>query len=862
MNIKKDINNKNNQENSFNENNLNHFNDKTYHISDNGQEHENNNIDDNINNSNDDEMNDGFAKLNENVSSLFLTNKIVKKINIVVRHRGFLGFCFLFCCVFSLASFFSYSPLDQSFNVVSSVKVQNYAGKYGAYFADLFLQYFGVSSYLIPFWLGYISSELFSDKKIFIKIRCVFFVMFLLSFAFLLCYLIKYKYYFDYLLGGFVVNDLIFDKIKQNDIKFIMFFTSLFLATFSLMVSVGIISIKKYLIMIEIFIFKIIKFITFGHLNYLHSDINHVKIKHYKKNKMQNAESNFEDVLNNEIPTNDLQEQTQSENDIHQQKKRGYVSKQTKITQNIKKQYNPPKSDGFLSSALNSQVVKTEKNIEYAKKIKDLLLLCLADFGVKGVIKSIQVGPVISLFEFEPEPGIRAARIIGLSDDIARYIKTSSCRIVLIASRGTLGIEIPNIERETVFFKEVIDSNVYKNTKHLLPITFGKNTEGDIVVTDLAKMPHLLIAGTTGSGKSVGVNAIILSLLYSLSPEQCRFIMIDPKMLELSVYDGIPHLLSPVITNPKNAVLALKWILDEMERRYINMAKVGVRNILNYNEKAVENNFEKIPFIVVIVDEMADLMVVSGKAVEISIQRISQMARAAGIHLILATQRPSVDVITGVIKANMPTRVSFQVTSTIDSRTIINSQGAEKLLGMGDMIFLPAGSPMLRMHAPFVSDNEVAKVVEYIKQNNPPGEMINFFESSDSSNNYSSSVGDGSEEQNYRHNQNDNYNNPPKGSIGYINMDNSGNMFDNTEFNKLLGLEANKQKDSEDVVLYKQAIQIVIEEKRTSISYIQRKLRIGFNKAASLVEKMEEDGILSKPDEKGRRIINENYKPS
>lgn len=782
---------------------------------------------------------------------------VIKKVNIVVKHHGFLAFCFALLGVVGFFSLVSYSALDESFNVVSSYPVSNYMGRFGAYFADFFLQYFGLAAYFMPPWCLFIAYELFSDKKIFVSIRLIFFVLFIFCTSFLLCYLQSYKYYFEYILGGYIASELFFAKIQNSSTKLWMFLANCPLMVLCFMVAAGFISVKKYLIFIGNIIFKIANFLSFGHLSHHCQDS--VKVRHHKaKNNNETisqvlqTELHFNQGLNQEL-SQDPTEDGDVFNDIKPKhideivnpapvSKRLFAKKKASI------QYNAPLAE-FLTQPLNSQGAKTEQNIEFAKQVKNMLIVCLKDFGVSGVVKSIQVGPVISLFEFEPEAGIRAARVIGLSDDIARYLKVPSCRITLIAARGTIGIEIPNIQRETVFLREVIDSPNYQSSKFLLPITFGKTIEGEMFVSDLAKMPHLLIAGTTGSGKSVGVNAIILSILYRLSPQECRFIMIDPKMLELSVYEGIPHLLSSVVTDPKNAVLALKWVLEEMERRYTAMARLGVRNIIGYNERVMEldktqgTELEKLPYIVVIVDEMADLMVVSGKAVEISIQRISQMARAAGIHLILATQRPSVDVITGVIKANMPTRVSFQVTSSIDSRTIIGGNGAEKLLGMGDMIFVPAGLQGMRMHAPFVADSEVSKIVEYIKQNNAPTEMLDFFGTQEDFS---------SEEKSFTSSRSgDDY--IPKGSIG---------MVDNDEFNKLLGIDTPKKSEQEDKRLYKEALKIVFDEKRTSISYIQRKLRIGFNKAASIMDQMQHDGYLSAPDDKGKRIINESLKPN
>ena len=393
----------------------------------------------------------------------------------------------------------------------------------------------------------------------------------------------------------------------------------------------------------------------------------------------------------------------------------------------------------------------------------------------------------------------------------------SSVRIATISGRDTLGIEVPNQSRETVCFRRLIESQEYQNTNAKIPMILGCNIFGKPIVADLTDMPHLLIAGTTGSGKSVGINGMILSMLYKLSPEQCRFIMIDPKMLEFSVYSDIPHLMLPVVTDAKNAVLSLKWVVREMENRYKMMSEIGVRNIVGYNEKAKQSHqkaiqsgkteleFQPMQYIVVVIDEMADLMVVAGKEIEVLVQRLSQMARAAGIHLIMATQRPSVDVITGVIKSNFPTRISYRVTSKIDSRTILGEHGAEQLLGKGDLLFMIGGQKTLRVHGPFISDDEVENVVSYLKK----------------------------------------YNNAPE----YIVLTN-----EDDEDGDLSNFNGSFENDN-DNALYKQAVRIVLTEKKTSISYLQRKLRIGYNKSANFIEKMEEDGILSSPDHTGKRMI-------
>jgi len=460
----------------------------------------------------------------------------------------------------------------------------------------------------------------------------------------------------------------------------------------------------------------------------------------------------------------------------------------------------------------------------------------LGDFGVRGEIINARPGPVVTLYELEPAPGIKSSRVIGLADDIARSMSAVSARVAVVPGRNAIGIELPNPRREKVFLRELLSADDYTETVAKLPLCLGKTIGGEPVIVDLARMPHLLIAGTTGSGKSVAINTMILSVVYRLKPDHCRLIMVDPKMLELSVYDGIPHLLTPVVTDPKKAVVALKWAVREMEDRYRKMSKLGVRNLDGYNARVAEArakgetltrtvhtgydketgdaiyeeetlDLEPLPFLVVIVDEMADLMMVAGKDIEGAIQRLAQMARAAGIHVILATQRPSVDVITGTIKANFPTRISFQVTSKIDSRTILGEQGAEQLLGQGDMLYMAGGGRISRVHGPFVSDEEVEKVVRHLKSQGAPQ--------------YLEAVTAGSEED-----------------------DEDGAVFDSTA----MGGEATGD-------LYAQAVQVVLRDRKASTSYIQRRLQIGYNRAASLMERMEKEGVVGAANHAGKREI-------
>ena len=461
----------------------------------------------------------------------------------------------------------------------------------------------------------------------------------------------------------------------------------------------------------------------------------------------------------------------------------------------------------------------------------------LEDFGVKGEIINIRPGPVVTLYELEPAPGIKSSRVIGLAEDIARSMCAIAARVAVVPGRNVIGIELPNSKRETVYLREMLASADFESSKYRLPICLGKTIGGEPMIVELARMPHLLIAGTTGSGKSVAVNTMILSLLYRLRPEECRLIMIDPKMLELSIYDGIPHLLTPVVTDPKKAVVALKWAVREMEQRYRKMSKVGVRNIDGFNARMLEAKekgetitkivqtgydrdsgeavfesediaLETLPYIVVLIDEMADLMLVAGKDIESLVQRLAQMARAAGIHVIMATQRPSVDVITGTIKANFPTRISFQVTSKIDSRTILSEQGAEQLLGQGDMLYMAGGGRISRVHGPFCSDEEVEQVVAHLKLQAPPSYLDDVTTEDEPSEEQAETA-----------------------------------VFDKGNFGE------------EGGDLYDQAVKVVMRDKKCSTSYIQRRLQIGYNKAASLVERMEDEGVVSAPNHAGKREV-------
>ncbi|MFN3314130.1 MAG: DNA translocase FtsK 4TM domain-containing protein [Hyphomonas sp.] len=493
-----------------------------------------------------------------------------------------------------------------------------------------------------------------------------------------------------------------------------------------------------------------------------------------------------------------------------------------------------PSIDLLQEAEERQETVDEDALIAKAARLAEVL----KEFGIRGRIKEVRPGPVITLFEMEPAPGVKSSRVISLADDIARSMSAVSARVAVVPGKNAIGIELPNDERDTVYLRSLLESEAYSGARASLPMALGEDIGGLPTVVDLAKMPHLLIAGTTGSGKSVGVNAMILSLLYRHTPEQCRFIMIDPKKLELSVYDNIPHLLAPVVTEPEKAVNALKWAVREMDSRYELMSKAGVRNLAGYNDKAAKyrsagedmtrrvptgyDEFGKpmheteilptdhIPNIVVVIDEMADLMLVAGKEVEACVQRLAQMARAAGIHLITATQRPSVDVITGTIKANFPTRISYMVTNKVDSRTILNEQGAEQLLGMGDLLYQAPGKKSQRLHGPFVSDEDVGAVADWLRSQGEPDYVMDILES------------------------------PEDGSSGSAVMD------------AILGTGAGGDEDED---LFAQAAQIVVRDQRASTSYLQRRLKVGYNKAAGLIDRLEEEGVISAPNHAGKREV-------
>jgi len=662
-----------------------------------------------------------------------------------------------------LVSLVSFSPDDPNFIFPENSAIKNFFGFRGSFTADFFFQCFGFVSLLIPFSFMISGINIILNKKAFLIIESIFFII---LYSLLGCLFFSFFYPTAFKLyingnGGFVgkylettfLNSLI--NINSQIFYYILFFSILTLFLLSIQFKIT-------------FFYKLTK-----------------KIFKYLFSKKEKNYTNKNEVINEFIPQEDI---------------KNLIQEDLPFINSINKIEN--KRIKFKLPLIDLLKIPTKKERE---KLRDedyidsgFLEKILLDFGVSGFIKKVSHGPVVTLNEFEPAAGVKVSKIINLSDDIARNTSSESARIATIPGRSTIGIELPNATRENVYLSEILSNTDFIKKEVKLPIALGKNISGIPIVGDLASMPHLLIAGTTGSGKSVCINTIILSLLYRHPPDKCKFILIDPKMLELSTYEGIPHLLCPVITEAKKAASVLGWVVKEMESRYKLMTKEGVRNIDSYNSKHTLS----MPYIVVVVDEMSDLMLVAGKEIENYIQKLSQMARAAGIHIIMATQRPSVDVITGTIKANFPTRISFQVTSKIDSRTILGEQGAEQLLGKGDMLYMSSANRIVRIHAPFVSDNEIEKVNNYLRNQADPNyidEILSFVDERE--------VGE--------------------------------------------GLSSSNDKDE----LYQAALDIIRSEGKASTSFLQRKLQIGYNRAARIVDMMEADGIVSKANHVGKRDI-------
>jgi S-DNA-T family DNA segregation ATPase FtsK/SpoIIIE len=718
---------------------------------------------------------------------------------------------------FTIISLVSYSPGDPSFNLVTDNYPNNLLLYPGSYIADLFYQILGSSALIIPVCMMVWSYQLFRYGKI--KWPLIRFILMLCSVIFAACFLNLYEIKMLTVSNGGMWGAKLWNNIQDIEyIKHYKQYNYIVLASATILFflfALGIDYRSHFRIMLNI----ASRFSRLKIFQWLSK-----KLTSYKDDKAYYASDEFNHLQNIPKDYAAISQPRQSKKIAGKLNSNPVAPIRNPDEQNI-----IPEID--LLEEEDGQSFQPQTQEELSKRSEQLIKV-LNDFGIKGKIINVREGPVVTMYEFEPAAGTKSSRVIGLSDDIARSLSALSTRIAVIPGRNALGIELPNKQRMFFRLKELVKTKEFQNPDIALPLILGKDLGGAPLITDLAKMPHLLVAGTTGSGKSVAINAMIMSLLYKYTPKECRMIMIDPKMLELSAYDNIPHLMTPVVTEPGKAVVALKWAVKEMENRYRLMSHLGVRNIANYNtkiqeavksgkvlERKIQTGFDPetgkpvhdtvpidtntMPFIVVIVDEMADLMLVAGKDIESSIQRLAQMARAAGIHIIMATQRPSVDVITGVIKANFPSRISFKVTSKIDSRTILGEQGSEQLLGMGDMLYMGNSARILRVHGPFVDDKEVEKVTDFLRTTGAP-EYISAVTESD----------------------------------------------DNDEMDMDIGADNEKGKD-----LYTQAVNIVRIEKKSSISYIQRSLRIGYNKAANLVDEMEKNGILSPPNHSGKREI-------
>lgn len=732
--------------------------------------------------------------------------------------KHLMNFKILCLSAFFLLSIASYSKHDPSFyKTSSSDQIHNIFGIWGAYLADPIISIFGITS-VIPFAFAvyYSLRSLLAKHESNFALRCISLIL-CIPFSSLTLQGIAHILSVKSTLGGAIGDFLLAEYMIHFNFNIPVMLAFTFASIF-LILSCFIDAVQSIRFIATLCINTITWFFQWSVWS-MKRLLQKLKCRF---NKPENLEE-LQYKLNQQKPKTIVE--------IVSQTKTNKDSK-AKIQSSLKLEpeaFELPST--LLLKAMQDKAKKFQLSENALSQNSKLLHQVLQDFGIKGEITKIHPGPVVTLYEFEPEAGIKSSRIIGLSDDIARSMSSMSARIAVIPGKSSLGIELPNAHREIVSLRQLFETKAYQESAEKLPLVLGKNIAGESVIADLAKMPHLLVAGTTGSGKSVAINTMILSLLYHHSPKTCKFIMIDPKMLELSIYEGIPHLLAPVVTEPKKAIIALKWVVKEMENRYRQMSICGVRNLEGYNEalkemirlgkkleKEVQVGFdhstgspkyetvalsqEPLPFIVVIVDEMADLMLVAGKDIETSIQRLAQMARAAGIHIIMATQRPSVDVITGVIKANFPTRISFQVTSKIDSRTILGEQGAEQLLGMGDMLFMRGGGRIERVHGPFVSDAEVEAVTTFLKAQGAPQyiENITLSDEEDEDSQSSMSMNSGDE-------------------------------------------------------LYDKAVAIVLKDRKASTSYVQRCLRLGYNRAAILIERMEKEGIVSPPNHSGKREI-------
>ncbi|MDX2028666.1 MAG: DNA translocase FtsK 4TM domain-containing protein [Alphaproteobacteria bacterium] len=734
-------------------------------------------------------------------------------------------------------SVLSYNPHDPSWNTAGATTVHNWIGSVGSYSADVLWQFFGFGGILIGVVLGAWGWRIAVGRGLdLLPWRLLAAVLAMLAFAIGFAALdIKFLSSGPAFGGalGKILSYGILSILPEVWGRYAVTVAMFIVAVGSLYMACAL-TLGEWRVAVQAFQ----QFVVWS-VRQVHRSISGLwDLLHKEDSGNLDEEEIVETVLEEEEPEPEekpaiVTKRARSKTPIV--RRPAATARQARLALRPESDYPLPPLD-LLQWPESARQAQNEISEEALEKNAKLLESVLADFGVNGQITKVSPGPVVTLYELEPSPGTRAARVISLADDIARNMSAASVRVAVVPGRNVIGIELPNLRRETVYLRELLSTDTYADTRAILPLVLGKDIAGQPITVDMARMPHLLIAGTTGSGKSVAINTMILSLLYRLPPNKCRFIMIDPKMLELSVYEGIPHLLAPVVTEPKKAIMALRWTVREMEERYRAMSKLGVRNIEGYNmrlreaakndenlTRTVQTGFDRetgkpiyeeqpldlteLPYIVVIVDEMADLMIVAGKEIETAVQRLAQMARAAGIHILMATQRPSVDVITGTIKANFPTRISFQVTSKIDSRTILGEQGAEQLLGQGDMLYMAGGGRIMRVHGPFVRDDEVESVVKFLKKQGEP-EYLDEVTEDDGQADFSGGAG---------------------GGFG-SNM-NSGDE------------------------LYDKAVDIVLRERKASTSFIQRHLQLGYNKAATLIERMEREGIISSANAIGKREV-------
>lgn len=753
-------------------------------------------------------------------------------ISALIKSKAKAIYCLALASLFTVSIVY-YDPNDPSFNVSTNSEPSNPLGLIGSYIADFSWQFFGIGGTAFAILLLSWGINFFRLKKIgFFKIRVLLGLMLVVISSSLANKLYTAKL-FSYINSGGIIGQAMVSQMQYYKIPYL---TEILIGTAVILfiLSLGF-SFYDYLYALKTIIRLVLNSLISIYNILVAKIAPFMEIKHkFAKEEYEEEEAEFAE-FDDEDHHEPAFTKISSSKPIAASKPKiaPLVASKPKVGNskaNAKSGFMLPSTDLLHKS--NNKSIRLETREELEERA-NMLRKVLNDFGVKGKIVDIKQGPVVTTYELEPSAGTKASRVIGLADDIARSLEAVSARISTVPGRNLLGIELPNKERQVFNIRELLETQDYHNESLRLPIILGKDLNGKPFIADLARMPHLLVAGTTGSGKSVAINTMIMSILYRYTPDECRLLMVDPKMLELSAYDNIPHLLTPVVTEPGKAVVALKWAVKEMENRYRMMSSLGVRNIIGFNERIeeavatgmkltrevqtgfdadtgkptygeVEMPMKKLPYIVIIVDEMADLMLVAGKDIETSIQRLAQMARAAGIHLIMATQRPSVDVITGVIKANFPCRVSFKVTSKIDSRTIIGEQGAEQLLGMGDMLFMGTTNGICRLHGPFVADREVEQVARFLKTQGSPEYVTSVTISTDE--------------------------------------DEDGMMPSDGE-------------SGSDADLYRQAVQIVRRDKKASTSYVQRCLRIGYNRAAILIERMESEGIISPPNHSGKREV-------